>query len=319
MSVLGFAWRAAVVFLVLAGLLPTSTARLGSHPEPARNYVDAVTRMTQQQLADDTIAIPGARSIFLNHERRTPWAIVLLHGFGNSPEQFHVLAESLYAHGDNVWVPRLPRHAERRGAAMLSRLTAEDLRDCADSAVDIADGLGDSVVVVGFSTGGVIAAWIAQHRTDVRRVVIVSPALALAHVPTSLDRPFLNTVLRLPNVNHELIRDSTRPDRELGWSTRAVAQVLRLGLAVQRAADRSAPTVHDIQIMLNAHDQTINGASAIALARRWSARGAHVNIYQLPDSLRLPHDMIDTMEPGARPATVYPVIEALIRGESPRG
>ncbi|MGI9090620.1 MAG: hypothetical protein ACR2GG_05915, partial [Gemmatimonadaceae bacterium] len=61
------------------------------------------------------------------------------------------------------------------------------------------------------------------------------------------------------------------------------------------------------------------GASAITLARRWSATGAHVIVYQLPDSLRLPHDMIDPMEPGGRPATVYPVIEALIRGESPLG
>lgn len=316
-ALVGLAWRAAVVFLVIAGLSPTSTARLGSDPHPTSDYIDAVARIVQQQHADDTVAISDARSVVLEHGRRTTWAVVLLHGFGNSPEQFHVLAESLYAHGDNVWIPRLPHHAERSGAAMLSRLTAEDIRNGTDAAIDIAVGLGDSVIVLGFSTGGVAAAWVAQYRADVRRVVIVSPALALAHVPIPLGRPLLNAALRLPNISHGLVRDTMRADRELGWSTHAVAQVIRLGLAVQRGAERTGPAVGDVAIMLNAHDHTINPDPAVALAKRWSEVGADVAVYQLTDSLQLPHDLIDTSEPGGRPAMVYQAIGALVRGEAP--
>ena len=41
-------------------------------------------------------------------------AVVLIHGFTDSPRQFAELADSLYAAGDNVLVPRLPHHALRQ-------------------------------------------------------------------------------------------------------------------------------------------------------------------------------------------------------------
>lgn len=200
---------------------------------------------------------------------------------------------------------------------MLSHLTAEDLRESADAAVDIAHGLGDSVVVVGFSTGGVAAAWIAQHRADVDRVVIVSPAFALAHIPAWLDRPAMNAALRLPNITRHLTRDTARTDRELGWSTKAVAEVIRLGVAVQYDAERSAPAVRDIRMIINAHDRTVNATPAVALAAVWGAAGVRISLYELPDSLRLPHDLIDPDEPGGHTQLVYPVLNAIIYGEPP--
>ena len=72
--------------------------------------------------------------------------------------QFASFAALLYRKGDNVYVPRLPHHAERADeAAALARITAEELRDAADAAVDLAGGLGDSVIVVGLSAGGTMA------------------------------------------------------------------------------------------------------------------------------------------------------------------
>ncbi|MGI8548786.1 MAG: hypothetical protein ACR2M1_15900, partial [Gemmatimonadaceae bacterium] len=54
----------------------------------------------------------------------------------------------------------------------------------------------------------------------------------------------------------------------------------------------------------------------LALASRWAAAGATVTVYQLSDSLRLPHDIIDATEPGGRPALVYPILRALVRDTS---
>lgn len=279
---------------------------------PDGNYAAAVMQIKKQQQQDDSAALPGARSVFLTHGARTARSVVLLHGFGNSPAEFRGLADSLYSAGYNVWIPRLPYHADRSGASALSHLTTEDLREAARSAADIGAGLGDSATVVGFSTGAVADAWIAEHSPDVQRVVIVSPALALAGEPGWLAQPLVGLALRLPNINYGLARDRRHPDRELGWSTHAIAQIFKLGISVARNADSVPPSVRDIRMLLNANDHTISTGAAIALAKLWTAHGAKVRTYTLPASLRLPHDLIDATEPGSRPALVDAVLEALV-------
>jgi carboxylesterase len=243
--------------------------------------------------------------------------VVLLHGFTNSPRQFLPLARQLFAEGDNVYVPRMPHHAERgKGIAALADITAEELRDCADSAVDIATGLGDSVIVSGLSLGGTMAAWIAVFRPDVRRVVIIAPLLAIAHIPGLLQQPVMNLALRLPNVNQKDAPDSTRPDRDLGLSTHAIGEILRLGAAVRRAPDGDAPR-SAIGLLLNAHDHTISNGPVRDLVARWARHGTRLTSFELPDSLGLPHDVIDTTNPQGIPRVVYPIVETLIRGLTP--
>ena len=56
--------------------------------------------------------------------------------------------------GYNVLIPRLPRHgmADRK-VENLSALKAEELRECSDTSIDLAIGLGQKVYVVGLSDG----------------------------------------------------------------------------------------------------------------------------------------------------------------------
>ena len=163
--------------------LSIDTDSLGPHPNPAGNYAAAMKRVGVLQLAD-AIAAPGGESIVLVHGKRTARAIVLFHGFTNSPHQFRRIAETLYERGDNVVAPRLVYHGLRDGTVhQLANLTAEQLRDHADTAIDIAQGLGGSVIAAGLSLGGNLAAWSAQMRPEVTRAVPISPALGLAHMP----------------------------------------------------------------------------------------------------------------------------------------
>ncbi|HMG70724.1 MAG TPA: hypothetical protein VK544_06385, partial [Gemmatimonadaceae bacterium] len=46
MGAFGILWRAAVLYLGLAAALPTSTASLGPHPKPARDY-EAAAQLLQ--------------------------------------------------------------------------------------------------------------------------------------------------------------------------------------------------------------------------------------------------------------------------------
>lgn len=316
MSAFGILWRAAVLYLGLAAALPTRVGSLGPHSKPARDY-EAAMQSAQAFQRADTAAVTGGGSIILVHGHRTPRAFVLFHGLTNSPRQFTKLAATLYDSGDNVFVPRLPEHALRGATAGdLRRLTAESLRDVADAAIDLASGLGDTVVVLGVSLGGNMAAWTAQFR-PVTRVVIVAPALGLSHLSTVVETPIMNLMLRVPNYSKQGTPDTLRPDRELGWSTRAVGQMLRLGAAIRRAADKHAPGARDIRVLVNANDKTVNRDAIDELVEHWSATGGHVSMFELSDSLHLPHDIVDPDEATGNTKVTHPVILSLLYGSTP--
>jgi hypothetical protein len=77
--------------------------------------------------------------------------------------------------------------------------------------------------------------------------------------------------------------------------------------------------VHEVTVLLNAHDHTIANGAAVDLARAWQRHGGVTHVYMLPDSLRLPHDVIDPRHPGSDVAAVYPVLDALVFGSKPTG
>ncbi|MGB6061931.1 MAG: alpha/beta fold hydrolase, partial [Candidatus Aquilonibacter sp.] len=109
------------------------------------------------------ISNEGRTKLLLHGEPR-PVAIVLFHGIAASPQQFVRFAHELHERGHNVIVPRLPRHGHRnRLTTALARLQADDLRTFATQSIELAQGLGEHVVVAGFSLGGLLATWAAQH------------------------------------------------------------------------------------------------------------------------------------------------------------
>ena len=307
-----------MVVLGIAAVFPAGAGDTHSHANPTRDYDGALVRAHAILTADSAVAAPGGQSILLTHGSRAARAIVLLHGFTDSPHQFAALADSLYALGDNVFVPRLPHHAERgRDARELARISAADLCRTADAAVDIAAGLGDTVVVVGLSVGGTMAAWLAEHRPEVRRVVVIAPPFEVTHVPAMLEKPLVNLSSHVPNVTRRSTPDSTRPDRDPGFATHALAQVLKLGMAVRRDANRDVPSHAEVLFLVNAYDGTVKTAPVLDLARFWNDRGVPVSVYEFPDSLGLPHNIVDPIDRHANAGAVYPTLEALAHGDRP--
>jgi esterase/lipase len=315
---LGVVWRSAMVVLGIAAVVPAGAGDMRSHPHPTSGYADAVARAKQIIADDSAVAAPGGESILLVHGRRTPRAVVLLHGFTDSPRQFAALADSLYAMGDNVFVPRLPHHAERgRDARELARLSAADLCRTGDASVDVAAGLGDTVVVAGLSVGGTIAAWTAEHRPEVRRAIVIAPPFEVTHVPAVLEKPIVNLSSHIPNVTRREAPDSARPDRDPGYTTHALAQVLKLGMVVRRDAPRDVPSNAEVLFLVNAHDGTVKTPPVLDLARLWNDRGVPVSVFEFPDSLGLSHNILDPIRRRSDAGAVYPTLEALAHGENP--
>ncbi len=266
---------------------------------------------------------PLCETKLLHHNAPTAKVAILLHGYTNCPAQFDALAQRLHASGYTVFVPRLPQHglADRLTDA-LSSLRAEDLMTTAEEAVNIAQALGDEVIVLGLSGGGTMAAWIAQNRADIDRAVIIAPLIDIRQIPPQLEKPFTNLALTVPNLSiwwdgqYKAASPDSPPYAYPRYSTRAIGEILRLGHATSRQAARRGPTAGEIVVVTNDADGAIsNEAVDKFLVRPWQDRGARVATYRFPGALGLDHDIISPEHPGARVDVVYPQLERFVAGE----
>jgi alpha-beta hydrolase superfamily lysophospholipase len=266
---------------------------------------------------DDSIHVRGG-TILLAHGRPTPRAVLLLHGLTASPMQCEMLARRLHAAGDTVLVPRLPGHGSRdRLTPRLSDLRAQQLIDAAHEALAIARGLGTSVTVAGFSLGGLLAAWLAQHE-QVDHAVAIAPFLGIAFLPRAATGAIANALRALPNVF--LWWDPVRRERQLPdhgyprFPTHALAEALGIATALQRLARTTAPATRRISIVTNASETGVSNAAAHALADSWRAHadcGVHLHrITGLPPS----HDVIEPLRPGSLARRAYRTLLPILHG-----
>lgn len=287
---------------------------------PAATYAEALARIDSIRALEGPDVLPACRTRALVVGDRTANVIVLFHGFTNCPKQFDSLATSLVRRGSNVVLPRVPRHGlGDRMTHELTRLTAEELTRSGMAAVDIARGLGARVTVAGLSSSAVLAAWLAQNRPDVDRVVLLAPSFAPRGMEAAVARRLTNAMRRAPNFF--VWWDGKRKAEVPGprqcyprFASRALAEVYRLGFTVLDGADHAAPKTKHLAILTTASDEGVNNDIAGELARRWRARGARVQTYEFPESLDVRHDMIDPEQPYQRIHLSYPVIERALEG-----
>ncbi|MCB0069926.1 MAG: alpha/beta fold hydrolase [Caldilineaceae bacterium] len=289
---------------------------------PAAGYDDAMARARRLQDRDGPDVNPLCRTKLFTHGAKTAQAFVLLHGFTNCPQQYVRMAQELHADGHSVIVPRYPYHGLDVMTDEIRRLTAEQLVETANTAVDIACGLGERVTVLGLSLGGLLATWLAIHRTEPAQVVVIAPALGTTTVSQRATRPFIAAVGMLPNFfrwgDAELKAAAPHPEHAYPRiSSRAFTQLLRLGVIVGREASTHLPQAASVLLLLNPSDETVDNDVARALFGRWRARGAPVTLYEFPVDLGLIHDLIDPAQPAQQVDRVYPELYALVAGHTP--
>ena len=248
----------------------------------------------------------GGRTIVLTHGYQTERVFVLLHGLTNAPRQFRELGGKLFATGANVVIPRLAHHglADRMTDAHAA-MTAQDLIDYAQYGVDLAQGLGRNVTVVGLSVSGISAAWLAQNRDDIDEVFLLAPFFAPAVIPDPLTPAFASALTRLPNRMmwwDPRVRENLPgpPYNYPRFPTRALGEALRLGLNTAQS-DRKL-RVDKLGVILTEKDRAVNNARTHRLVEQWRAASPDTEIFlhEFPASENIPHDFIDPLQPDAR-------------------
>ncbi len=285
---------------------------------PANSYGEALERVRALQALDDASIRPEAYTALLTHGGRTPHAVVLLHGYTNHPGQYAAFAPAVYESGANVLIPRLPEHGDKnRMTHRVARLRAEPLLACATEAVDIACGLGNRVSVLGISSSGVLCAYFAQIRSDIAYAVAVAPVFGVLQLPYPFSRALAGAARVLPNRFlwwDPRIREEIRPLTGYPqFSTRALAQTLRISDFVYDQSRKRAPAGRGAVMVCNRHDPAVNNRVTAHVVEHWNAHRPGWAKMHTFDNLPHNHDIIDAENPRARTDLVYPALLDFIR------
>lgn len=280
---------------------------------PTGSYDEALRRITRMQALDDGQIDPYSRTAFFNSGARTKLAVVLLHGFTNSPAQFAAFAPLLAQQGVNVLVPRLPEHGDvDRMTLRLLDLRAEALVATTYEAIDIACGLGEQVTVLGVSSGGMLAMYAAQRRADIAIAVPVVPVFGILDLPFDVTRALMRLAEHAPNIFlwwDPRVKLAHRPRSAYPrFPSRALAQTMRLADDVYRHASLRAPAAARIVTITSANDPAVNNQETAQVMRAWrefKPDGIELIVLR---NLPVNHDIVDPDNPDARLDIVYPVL-----------
>jgi carboxylesterase len=131
--------------------------------------------MDDQQAADTTAILRGAETIDLQEEGSH--GVLLLHGFGDTPQTLALLARRLKKTGYSVLAPLLPGHGRTLEAFGKSR-ASEWIAAAKQAYIDMR-GRHDSVSVVGLSMGGALAGLVASEQRAIPALVLIAPYLGM--------------------------------------------------------------------------------------------------------------------------------------------
>jgi esterase/lipase len=138
----------------------------------------------QAKKLENTLPIKNeaCRPKFFFHPEPTPKVFLLFHGFTAAPYQFEPLGKALFEAGYNVLVPLQPGHGvagkwdKDNPPPLPSEI--EIYQQFAFSWLEVAQKLGNEVIVGGLSTGGNLAAWLALERPqEIDRSLLFAPSL----------------------------------------------------------------------------------------------------------------------------------------------
>jgi carboxylesterase len=294
-----------------------------SKPHPLKTFYDAERRIKNIQEREKAFVRQEGRSVFLSHGKKTDCCIILLHGYTNSPRQFNKLGRQFFEQGNNVLIPRMPYHG------LLDILTKEHAKlsvsamiNYADSVIDIGQALGNKIILIGISAGGIIAGWSALQRREVCQSVLIAPVFGFAGFPQILMKPLMRMLLTLPNFFRWWDAEKKADSWSLHhvyprYSSRALANLLSLGFEVRRLLKKRNTKTADITVITNGSDETVNNKSIYSMTRLWKKKKpGGVKTYEFSAVLGLDHDIIDPEHGNEQIGLVYPVILDLVSSDN---
>lgn len=189
--------------LVLCGLLGAQVVNATHHDATAFTQFSGLyqdewgqkqpcksVKLHRYSVCANVLRNEGNAPFILHHDTPSKKVAVLIHGLSDSPFFMREIATILFNQGFDVVVPLLPGHGLRdTEGAMSDSDLAERWQAHVDDIVAIADGMGDTLIVGGFSTGGALAVeQYLDEGSNIDGIMLFSGALALSDNAESMSR-----------------------------------------------------------------------------------------------------------------------------------
>jgi hypothetical protein len=158
----------------------------------------------------------------------------------------------------------------------------------------------------------------AQHRDGIDDVMLIAPFFGMYGVQPSAIDATAATLSKLPNFYQWW--DSSKKDNLPGpvyayprFGTHCMADTIQLSRAVRDNLNGRPLFAKKLIFLTTASDRGANNGLTNEIASQLKAReGERVITYEFPESLGIPHDMIDPAQPGAKTDRSYSKILELV-------
>ena len=234
----------------------------------------------------DTIAGIRAGAETIDLQEGNSHGILLLHGFGDTPQTLGLLATHLHESGFDVRAPLLPGHGRSVDAFVLSR--RKEWLACARQELAEMRATHLSISIGGLSMGGAIAAILAAESSDVSALVLIAPYLNMPVVAriASASHWIWGPMAGVRKSNNpRSILDSKERARNLGYgayNARLLYELWRLAAQGRRAlASITAPTLliqskADPRVAPSVAERALAALGAKEKKLSWAEGGGHI-------------------------------------------
>ncbi len=307
-----------IVVILIAVFLAGPRVKVDTRLKPVA-LPDDLERYLAESEARFTDITPGAEKtiVWANAAKtKTPLAIVYLHGYSATRQEVAPLCDLVAARlGANLFYTRLTGHG-RSGAAMAEADANDWLNDTVE-ALEIGKRLGDRLIVVGVSTGGTLAAWLATRPESAAALayVLISPNFAPKDANSQiLTWPWGEQLARLV-VGPEYSWTPHNDRQARYWAHRYPAKALLPMMALVkyvRALELEAVRA-PLLVIYSPNDQVVNPRE---VERAYARFGATVKEIKTVTRSENPESHVlagDILAPGATPAMAETVLEFVSR------
>jgi carboxylesterase len=208
--------------------------------------------MDDRQGADTAAILPGAGTIDL--QEGGSHGVLLLHGFGDTPQTLALLARRLRKSGYSVLVPLLPGHGRSQESFGNSR-ASEWIAAAKDAYIDMR-ARHDAVAVVGLSMGGALAVLLASEQREIPALVLIAPYLGmprLLRVAAATHWLWGRLTGQMNARDPRSIRDPIEREKNLAYGTVTGRELHELSSVVRRARE-SLTNVHAPTLIIQSRE-----------------------------------------------------------------
>lgn len=205
--------------------------------------------------------IPGAGPLDLRSGNSR--AVLLLHGFGDTPQTLSYLARYLHERGFDVRAPLLPGHG--RSIETMDASTHAEWLDSARAELFAMRARSSWVAVGGLSMGGTIAAILAAEVRDLPSLVLIAPYLSMPRRLSWLSATsslWSDALGPIRAANTRSIRDPVERKANLAYGTVTGRSMRELSRLVQKARGSLAMIAAPTLIIQSEDDNRVSARAA---------------------------------------------------------